>query len=265
MIGWWWMPEEHKMFAQWADREAPGWVKTIFLHISYDKTRVGDVVLPSGCARGAFVHIGYPERNVSGDRYGMLGPLAAPKRLRKTLDDLHDQGIARLMDYSEGKCDDVNVALFAGLSSGKYGSSDEVLRAYAKRYFGADDATSKDWAKWLADWGDLFAVDIGQSRRKLDELLAKTPKKNDWRLRQWELKLELFRLHSEIAKGKQWTPERLELVDRFCAVREKIQRGLWGLGPQRHWFHRNYCGLSWYGSWAKHVSEEAKEGIDKEQ
>ena len=159
----------------------------------------------------------------------------------------------------------MNRALFAGLSSGKYDSSDEVLRAYAKRYFGVDDAAAKGWAEWLADWGDPFAVDIGQSRRQLDELLAKTPNKDDWRLRQWELKLELFRLHGEIAKGKRWTPERLELVDRFWKVREEIHRGLWGLGPQRHIFHRSHCRLPWFRSWAKHVSLEAKEVMSKEQ
>ena len=101
-------------------------------------------------------------------------------------------------------------------------------------------------------------------RRQLDVLLADTPKRESWRVRQWALKLELFRLHAEIAKGKDWTHERLALVDRFWAVREQIHRGLWGLGPQRHAFHRKYCGVPWYKSWAKHVGQRAKK-LGKEQ
>jgi hypothetical protein len=258
MIGWWWEPEEHKMLAEWADREAPGWVKTIYLYIKYDENRVPDVVLPRGCSRGAFVHIGYGDRRQPSDIYGMLGPVVAPKRLSDTLDQLRSQGVTRLMAYSEGVHDDVNKALLAGLASGKYRTADEVLRAYARRYFGVDDETAQGWAKWLTAMGSPYAVNVAEARRQLDDLLANTPKRDSWRVQQWVLKLELFRLHGEIVKGRTWTPERLALVDELWAVREKIHRGLWGLGPQRHCFHRQYCGLPWYASWAKHVAQTAK-------
>jgi len=41
------------------------------------------------------------------------------------------------MAYSEGTFDDINKALLAGLGSGNFESSKEVLEAYAQRYFNA--------------------------------------------------------------------------------------------------------------------------------
>ena len=138
-----------------------------------------------------------------------------------------------------------------------------MLRAYAKRYFGVDDETAAQWAAWLAAWGKPYDVDTAAARIQLDALLAKSPT-GDWRRRQWELKLELFRLHGEIAQGKEWTPERLALVDQFWAVREQIHRGLWGLGPQLHVFARKFSPMPWYASWAEHVAvESGKRGIEK--
>ena len=156
--------------------------------------------------------------------------MIAAERLPQTLDDLAKQGVTELMAYSEGVFDDVNKALYAGLASGKFRTADEVLRAYAKRYFGVDDETAGQWAAWLAAWGKPYDVDTAAARTQLDALLAKTPK-GDWRRRQWELKLELFRLHGEIAKGKEWTPERLALVDQFWAVREADPPGSLGARP----------------------------------
>src|SRR5690606_12789749 len=75
MIGWWWAPEEHALFARWADEHARGWVKSIYLHIPYGAVEVGDVALPAGCARRAFVHIGYGEEESPKDIYGHLGPV----------------------------------------------------------------------------------------------------------------------------------------------------------------------------------------------
>jgi len=214
---------------------------------------VPDVVLPRGCRRGAFVHIGYCDKRRPPDIYGMVGPVIAPNRLPKTIDGLRRQGVTRLMAYSEGVHDDLNKALYAGLCSGKYRTADDVLRAYARRYFGVDQATAQGWAEWLKAWGSPYEVNTTEARKELDRLLADTPKRHLWRVQQWVLKLELFRLYGEIAKGKRWTPERLALVEEFWAVREEIHRGLWGLGLQRKAFHRQYCGLPWYKSWAKHV------------
>jgi hypothetical protein len=262
-IGWWWKVEEHRLLTEWAERDIPGQTKTNFLHIPYDKMAVDNVGLPRGCQRGAFVHIGYGDLSSPGDSYGQLGPIIAPDRLPKTLDNLAKQGVTDLMAYSEGVFDDVNKALYAGLASGKFRTTDDVLRAYAKRYFGVDHQTAGQWAAWLKTWGSPYAVNTAESRKQLDALLAKTPK-GDWRRRQWELKLELFRLHGEIAKGNVWTPERLALVDQFWSVREEIHRGLWGLGPELNIFARKFCPIPWYVGWAKHVSEKA-EALGKER
>jgi hypothetical protein len=256
-IGWWWKVEEHRLLTEWSDREIPEQTKTNFLHIPYGRTTVDDVTLPRGCRRGAFVHIGYADQTAPMDIYGQLGPVIAPERLPKTLDDLAKQGVTELMAYSEGVLDDANKAIYAGLASGKYRTADEVLRAYAKRYFGADDETAAPWAAWLAAWGKPYDVDTARARAQLDALLAKSPQ-GDWRRRQWELKLELFRLHGEIAKGKEWTPERLALADQFWAVREQIHRGLWGLGPQLHIFARKFSPVPWYASWAQYVAAQTQ-------
>lgn len=69
-IGWWWSAEEHRQFAEWADATAPGWAKSIFLHIPYGEADVSSVPLPYGCERRAFVHIGYAEDASPKDVYG---------------------------------------------------------------------------------------------------------------------------------------------------------------------------------------------------
>ncbi|MEA1950446.1 MAG: hypothetical protein U9N87_03620, partial [Planctomycetota bacterium] len=174
MVGWWWAPEEHKLFADWADKNHPAWLKAMYLHILYGKTAVADVPLPKGCAKGAFVHIGYADKTSPRDLYGHYGPMVAPVRLQKTLEGLKKQGVTHLMAYSEGQCDNLNKAIYAGLASGKFKTSHEVLTAYAKRYFGTDDATSTQWAKWLAAWGEPFGRDTTKAKAELAELLAKT-------------------------------------------------------------------------------------------
>ena len=265
MIGWWWKPEEHRLFAEWCDKNAPGWVRNMYLHIPYGKTTVSNVPLPKGCKRGAFVHIGYADKAQPKDVYGHWGPVVAADRLEKTLIDLKKQGVTVLTAYSEGQSDDVNKALYAGLGSGKYKTADEVLEAYAARYFGTDVETSKKWAAWIKAWGSPFDRDTKKAKAELAALLPNTPNKDCWRCRQWVLKADLLDLHRQIMVGKEWTPERLALVDQFWQTREKIHRGLWGLGPQRHIFARPWCGAPWYGSWAKHVGAQRRKLIDVEQ
>jgi hypothetical protein len=218
---------------------------------------VPEVLLPKDCRKGAFVHIGYAEQASPKDPYGHLGPLIAAERLEKTVADLRAQGVTCVMAYSEGVHDDVNKAILAGLSSGQFPTADAVLQAYARRYFGVDQDTAKHWARWLRAWGKPFDVPLESSRRDLEALLKKTPEEN-WRRRQWELKQELFEVNHEIQAGKAWTPQRLAAVERFWAVQEKIQRGVWGLGPQRAVFCRPSTPLPWYGSWAKYKGEHAQ-------
>jgi hypothetical protein len=263
MVGWWWTPEEHRQFADWVDQQAPGWVEHMFLHIPYGTTRVAEVPLPKGCQRCAFVHIGYADQANPRDIYGHLGPVIAAERLQKTVAELKAQGVTGVMAYSEGVSDDVNKAILAGLTSGRYNSSDEVLVAYVRRYFGVEGDTARQWAEWLKGWGKPFEVDPPQAAKTLAGLLQKTPQDN-WRRRQWELKLQLFDLHRQIAQGQEWTPQRLALVDRFWAVQEQIHRGLWGLAPPRHIFARRFTPLPWYASWAKYKAAQAQT-IGKEQ
>lgn len=258
LVGWWWEPEEHRQLAEWVDREHPGWVKAMYLHIPYGKTGTADVQLPQGCAKGAFVHIGYADQASPRDLYGLLGPMIASERLPKTLHDLQAQGVTHLMAYSEGVCDDVNKAIYAGLASGQYPSSEAVLEAYAARYFGTNEPTSAKWAAWLAAWGTPFTRDPVEAQAELTALLEATPNRNARQVQEWVLKTELFRLHRDIestgkASGGEWTPERLALVEDYWQTREKIHRGLWGLAPLRHIFARQFSSPAWYKSWSEHV------------
>ncbi|NOX55460.1 MAG: hypothetical protein GXP27_13685 [Planctomycetes bacterium] len=246
VVGWWWKPKEHQQFNEWADREAPGLIHTFYL-------RQLSQEVPRGCQRGAFVHIGAADDWASRDIYGVLGPVIAADRIERTLKMLADQRVTHLMAYSEGAFDDVNKALVAGLSSGKFRTADEVLRAYAKRYFGADETTAARWAEWLKQWGRPHKVDTKRAGQTLAELLKDAPPPT-WRRRQWELKQELFRLNQLIGTGEEWTPERLEAVNRFWQVHEQIHRGVWVLGPLRHMFGRDgtEAAVRWHKSWLQH-------------
>ena len=255
-IGWWWSKQEHEVFAKWANAEAPGVVKSIALHIPYGHTKVGDVPLPKGCERRAFVHIGYADRAKPRDTYGHFGPVIASERLAKTVVDLRKQGVTGVMAYSEGVFDDVNKALLAGLFTGRYGEGDAILSDYAKRYFAAKPAQAKRWAAWLAGWGEPFSRDATAAMAELDKLSGDA---SDWRRRQWELKARMIQAHQAVMKGRGWTPARLKHVQAFWSAQEACHRGVWGLGPQRHIFSRRYTPLSWYRSWAKHQAETAGE------
>lgn len=260
MIGWWWTPEEHRQLADWADEESPGLIKAMYLNIPYGVTKVADVRLPKGCQKYAFVHIGYADQDAARDQYGHLGPVIAPVRLPQTICDLLADGAGGFMAYSEGAFDDANKALLAGLGAGKFQTADEVLRSYAQRYFAADAQQAADWSKWLTAWGSPFGVDSATSAAQL----ACLKKDGQWRERQWELKLELFRLNRSIGAGNDWSPSRLAAVDQFWQVQEQIHRGLWGLTLQRHIFDRRFTPVPWYADWANQVEAKAAT-LGKEQ
>jgi hypothetical protein len=263
-IGWWWKPEEHRLYAEWADREMPGRDKILFLHVPYGRTTVGDVTLPKGCRRAAFVHIGYSGMSRTADVYGHLGPVVAADRLERTVADLKAKGVTGVMAYSEGVFDDVNKAILAGLSSGKFATANEVLRAYARRYFGADSESAAQWAEWLKAWDAPFDVDTKKSAAELAELLEGAPPFT-WRRRQWELKQELFRINERIGSEGEWTPDRLADADAFWRVHEQIQRGLWGLTLLRHGFGRHATGVSWQASWEEHVARQRPASVRRPQ
>ncbi len=258
-VGWWWTDQEHQLFKEWVDSQAPGWVKSLALHMPYNKTDVADVPLPKGCPRHAFVHIGYSEdakweKGKPRDLYGHFGPVIAPGRLERTVTDLKAHGCTGIMAYSEGLSDDVNKSILAGLASGKYNSADEVLCAYAKKYFGADKASARQWAKWLRDWGWPFKVDIKQAAKTLSRLGKNAPFQQ-WRLQQWEFKPELLRLNALIMSETKWSPRRLATAEQFLAVQERLQREVWGLGLLRHILARawDWTPVPWYKDWAKYT------------
>jgi hypothetical protein len=253
-IGWWWGKDEHAIFAEWVDREMPGWARSMALHIPYDKTEVADVLLPKGCEKRAFVHIGYADLPSPRDTYGHFGPLVAPNRLPRTVSHLKSQGVLGVMAYSEGVLDDVNKALLAGLFTGRYPTGQDVLKAYAERYFDAKGDQVGQWAAWLAGWGDPFSRDAAEALRELDRLSGE---KSNWRRRQWELKARMFIAHQAIMREKDWTPQRLAHVDEFWAAQEVCQREVWGLGPLRHIFGRGHTPMPWYPEWARLQAQRA--------
>ncbi len=255
-IGWWWTEDEHRLFADWVDDHAPGWAKSIALHIPYGESQVSDVALPRGCERRAFVHIGYAEEANPRDTYGHLGPVIAASRLEDTVNALKEQGCTGIMAYSEGVYDDANKALLGGLASGAYPDNKTLLRAYAKRYFNVKDTASKKWTSWLMKMGKPYDLDAEKALRKFDTL-APRDLMLEWRLRHWRLKAELLRLNTAILQEQEWTPSRFALVDEFWAVQEVLQRQVYGLGPLRHVLARRFTPLPWYKDWKKHIHEES--------
>jgi hypothetical protein len=248
-IGWWWSAEEHRQFAEWMDKNAPNLATSIALHIPYDKTAVADVPLPQNCRRHAFVHIGYADHARPPDIYGRTGPVIAPDRLEQTVRDLKAQSVTGVVAYSEGIFDDVNKALLAGLFTERYRLADDVLLAYASRYFAADPAQARQWADWLRRWGEPYDVDAAGARESF-RTLSGDPL--DWRRRQWALKADMFAAHQQIGTTGPWTPERLGHVEAFWAAYETLNRGVYGLGPLRHSLGPTYIGLPWYKSWVEH-------------
>ncbi len=188
-IGWWWTPEEHQLFADWVNAEAPGWAKSMALHIPYGKDTVADVPLPDGCARQAFVHIGYADEASPKDIYGHLGPVIAPERLARTVAAFEKQGCTGWMAYSEGIFDDVNKAILAGLSTHQFADADAVLRTYAATYLDARAGMPESWAAWLYQWGRPYAVDTTRRRCRLQERWSVRPIPQNWRREQWQFEI----------------------------------------------------------------------------
>ncbi len=74
------------------------------------------------------------------------------------------------------------------------------------------------------------------------------------RIRQWQLKAEMLRLHALIMTETAWTPERIALAEEFWATRERLDRGVYGLGAVSHILNSRYSRLPWHDSWAEHVA-----------
>lgn len=263
LIGWWWDKEEHDQFKEWADREQPGLFVSLAAHIPYGETRPNPaIVLPEGCDLHAFVHIGYADKAQPLDVYGAWGPTIAPKRLPTTVYELNDIGCTGYMAYSEGLFDDMNKALLGGISSGKHDDMPSVLAAYAERYFRAGKEESRAWVRWLVQWGEPFSVDTYAARKEFDRLANGV--RPGWRLAQLEAKLRIFEANAEVTEGKEWDKKRLEAADRFFLERDKLLRGIWGLGPTRQELNPRFHPPTWYSDWPKRLSSP-KSSVDNER
>jgi len=255
---WWWTPEEHAQFNDWAAKEAPGWLKGMTLHIEYGQTRPKDVAVPAGCRKLAFVHIGYGDQRDM-EVYGRRGAVIAPRRIPETLGELHKLGFDGFQAYSEGMFDDCNKTLLAGLGCGQYEDAYDTLRAYAKCYFTASSERTADWAKWLARWGERKKVPLPAAAEELARLSEGV--KSSWRLEHWRSKVELETLDRAIGnpKEREWTPDQLALVDKYFAAQERLYREVYRLGPVRHVLNPRFEPPGWYDSWLKTTQSATKE------
>jgi hypothetical protein len=258
---WWWTPEEHALVNDWANKDAPGWLKGMTLHLEYEQTRFKDVSVPKGCQKIAFVHNSYADTKKFNDIYAKWGPTVAPHRIPKTLHDTRVQGAAGFQAYTEGVFDDTNKALLGGISSGKFHEAIDVLQAYARRYFAADESTAKQWADWLQAWGNRKTVKLPAAAEEFETLARSAPA--GWRLEQWRSKTKLETIDRAIGlpKPNEWTKEKLQLVDSFWAEQEHLLRDVYKLGPLRHVFARKFVPPEWYASWQKATKVAPKEII----
>ena len=246
LIGWWWTDEDHELFTRWANAEAPGLFSAMVHHIPYGETGYKRRPTPAGCAQRGFVHIGYGEsRATHADVYGHYGPAVAPRRLERTLAFLREQGSDGFQAYSEGACDEINKAILAGLSSGRFRTADEVLEAYAERHLGGD---AKGWAEWLCGLGEIGTLDPVAARRVFDRLAAAS--RPGLRLQALEEKLRMREADAAVRARAVWDPERLRAAREFWAAKERLWRGIWGLGLGRHAFKFDWLTPEWHREYA---------------
>lgn len=247
---WWWTPEEHAQFNEWAAKEAPRWLKAMTLHIEYGQTRPKDMALPVGCRRLAFVHVGYGDQR-DNEVYGRQGAVIAPNRIPETLRELRRLGFEGFQAYSEGVFDDLNKTLLAGLGSGHFDGADAALRAYAQRYFEATPEHAADWARWLAQWGTRKKVPLPAASDEFARLAAGV--KPVWRLDHWRYKMELETLDRAIGvpKQREWTGVKLALAEQWFATQERLYREVYRLGPVRHVLNPRIMPPAWHDSWSK--------------
>ena len=256
---WWWTPEEHAQFNEWAAREAPGWLRAMTLHIEYGQARPKDVAVPEGCRRLAFVHIGYGDRRDCAV-YGRQGAVVAPNRLPETLRELRRLGLDGFQAYSEGVFDDANKMLLAGLGSGRFADAETALRAYALRYLCDGETRAAEWARWLVPWGSGRTVPLPAAAEELERLAREA--RPSWRVEHWRVKVRLETLDRAIAVPKPdgWTKEKLALADEWWAVQERLYRDVYRLGPVRHVLNPRFMPAAWHDSWRKATEAAAGGG-----
>ncbi|HUT56608.1 MAG TPA: hypothetical protein VNA25_01905 [Phycisphaerae bacterium] len=240
--GWWWRDDDHVRFSEWADREAPGFFNSLAFYLRYGEARYQVRPVPQGCKERGFVHIGYGETRGL-DTYTHYGPNIAPGRLEATYRFLAERGADGFLAYSEGDHDDVNKAILGGLSSGQFATADEVLREYARRHFGGDEA---GWCELLREMGDLGKMDVGRARALMDRLSPAA--RQSWRLQALEEKIRMAEADQAARSASRWDPKRIKAAEAFLAAKERSYRGVWRVGLQRHIFRFDTPGYmpDWY-------------------
>jgi hypothetical protein len=229
--GWWWTPEDHKAFSDWADVEAKGRFSSLAYHLPYGRTAFDPLPKPEGCVDRAFIHASYGESH-NRDAYGHYGPAIAPKRLTETVAFLRQKGSDGFLAYTEGDCDEINKAILGGVSSGQYACAREVLQAYADRHFGAD---AKDWALLMESLGDYPSIDSKDVVERFDAL--KKNARSSWRLDALRCRIQLAQADRLVQDaGDDWDDNRIAAAKRYIAVKEELYRRVWRLGLQRHIF-----------------------------
>jgi len=157
--------------------------------------------------------------------------------------------------YSEGSFDDLNKAILGGLSSGRFGSADEVLAAYVERYFGVTGADRTRWATWIAQWGRPHEADVITARKEWDSLLKTPGLRRSWRTEQLEGKLRLFEAHAAVMRMSQWDDARLAAAEAFFAAREYLYRDVWKTGLVRGGICPESYTPPWLDEWRRAVKD----------
>jgi hypothetical protein len=255
LIGWWWSDEDHREFTSWADRKAKDAFNSMAFYLPYGATDYAVRPIPKNCRERAFVHIGYGEKNGS-DQYGHYGPTIAPERIEKTVNFLVARKAQGFMAYSEGEFDEINKALLAGLASGKFRNSDEVLKAYAKRYLGDD---VQGWAAWLRGFGDFYTINAARARKEFDHL--KKTARPSWRLEQLEDRLIMAESHAVVVSRTKWGKQRLVAAREYWLAKEHLFRHVWRLGLLRHIFQFEYIAPEWNQEYQRILGKTIKTDI----
>lgn len=234
---WWLTAEEHKLLDEWLIKNKPAFLSAKVHHIKYGESSYDVSSIPNNAriSEKAFVHVGYSSVKDS-DIYGHFGPVSAPERIEKTVSFLNENNADGFIAYCEGTFGDLNQAILAGLSTGAFKKKEDVLEAYAEKYFGGN--SNKGWSEWLSQWENAFEVDVVKARNDYN-LLAKNAKKS-WRLEQWECKLKMYEHHHRAMTNQDW-----DAAKSFWKEKEYLWRKVWGLGLTRHIFRFDWRVPPW--------------------
>lgn len=269
LVGWWWSEKEHELISEWAkNNQYRAAVNSMALHIKYNEFAPGDVSIPQGSEKRAFVHIGYGnERKPEGiqDVYGHWGPVSASRRLPETLRRLSQDGINGYTAYAEGAYHDLNNAILASLSSGQASSVEQSLQEYASYYFNCDYKIANKWAQWIINYEDCDQSSINDAHHDLNMIINEMSlNEYNWRIEHWKYRVELFKLHYEISEISGWPAKKFELVEKWRKASNVLKRRVYGLGVVRHIFQEHYCGAPWYKEWEALQGRKKHELLDVE-